>query len=366
MPRVIDVIDHTNVGEDELVYREPQGGSGDWRLGSQVLVGANQAAVFVRGGTPLGVLETGRNTITTGNLPGLSSIVGFVTGGRTPFTADVYFVNLKAMPQVGWGTVKPLWLRSNTGLGILTLRGFGVMELQVSDPTVFLLKYGINSAVVRLNKIKDRLQLAFLGALNDLLLESGASDIMGANAFLSDIEGASLVKLNDKMAEMGLKINALEANPLEPVTLPLEELRDHIPYEVWIEALERSKRLDIGMAAAQNEGLGGSMASAGVGVGVGQMLGSALGQKPGADASALQQQMAQQQLMMQQMMMQMMQNQQGGAAPATSAAAANPQTKEEIQALIDSLDVKLMGGEITQAVYERLVAKWQARLDELR
>jgi hypothetical protein len=78
--------------------------------------------------------------------------------------------------------------------------------------------------------------------------------------------------------------------------------------------------------------------------------------------------MLQQQMMMQQMMMDMMKRQGGGAeaeAPAGSAAPSNPQTKEEIQALIDNLDMKLASGEISEAVYNRLVAKWQERLDSM-
>ena len=53
MPRLIDVVDHTNVGTEEFAWREPQEGSGDFRMGSQVIVGESQAAVFVRG-TPHG------------------------------------------------------------------------------------------------------------------------------------------------------------------------------------------------------------------------------------------------------------------------------------------------------------------------
>jgi hypothetical protein len=65
--------------------------------------------------------------------------------------------------------------------------------------------------------------------------------------------------------------------------------------------------------------------------------------------------------MMQQMMMQMMQNQGGNQAPAAPASE-NPQTKEEIMALIDGLDSKLAKGEISEATYNRLVAKWEERL----
>ncbi len=104
MPRIIDIIDHTNVRNDELAYREPQQGSGDWRMGSQVIVGESQAAVFVRSGEALDVLGTGRHTLSTANLPILSGLIGLATSGRTPFTADLYFVNLKDMPPVGWGT----------------------------------------------------------------------------------------------------------------------------------------------------------------------------------------------------------------------------------------------------------------------
>jgi membrane protease subunit (stomatin/prohibitin family) len=368
MPRIIDVIDHVNVAEDELAYREPQQGSGDWRMGSQVIVGESQAAVFVRGGQALDVLGTGRHTLSTANLPILSGLIGLATSGRTPFTADLYFVNLRDMPQVGWGTVKPIYITTNTGLGIMLLRTHGVMDISVADPMMFLKKYGVNRPILRLRDIKDRIQTMLLGEINNLVLKSGAQNIVEANGVLEEIEGALLVQVNDKFAEMGLRIKAFEANPFDPVTVPIEELRDVVPLEIWLEVLERQKRLDIGMAAAQNEGLGGGMAAAGVGLGVGQQLGSALGANQGPDVSALQQQMMQQQMMMQQMMNQMMNQQQSQAAPpptASSVASANPQTKEEIQALIDSLDQKLASGEISEAIYNRLTAKWQERLDSM-
>jgi uncharacterized membrane protein len=69
-------------------------------------------------------------------------------------------------------------------------------------------------------------------------------------------------------------------------------------------------------------------------------------------------------MMMQQMMMQMMQqNAQGGQAPQPAAsAAAAPQTPDEIQAMIDSLDLRFANGEISEDLYSKLVAKWQAKL----
>lgn len=377
MARIIDVIDHVNVADEELVYREPQQGSGDWRMGSQVIVGESQAAAFVRGGQALDLLTTGRHTLSVANLPILSNIINLGTSGRTPFTADLYFINLRSMPQVGWGTVKPIYLRTNTGLGIMLLRTHGIIDIRISDPMMFLTKYAVNRPVTRMRDIKDRIQTMLLGEINSLLLKSGAQNIVEANGVLEEIEGAMLVQVNDKFREIGMEIQAFEANPFDTVNVPIEELRDIVPLEIWLEVLERQKRLDIGMAAAQNEGLGGGMASAGLGLGVGQQLGATLNPNAGggADVTALQQQMMQQQMMMQQMMQQM-QQQQGGvpAAPPPAPAPApepapvapsNPQTREEIQALIDNLDMKLATGEISEAVYNRLTEKWQERLDTM-
>ncbi|MCU0474545.1 MAG: SPFH domain-containing protein [Anaerolineae bacterium] len=363
--RIIDVIDHTNVLDDELVYREPQDGSGDFRFGSQLIVGESQSAVFVRAGQALDAFGTGRHTLSVANLPILAGLIGLATSGRTPFTADVYFVNTKDLPQVGWGTSKPIYLNVSTGLGILLLRTHGVMELRITDPMRFLKQYGIGKPSTRLKDIKERLQTILLGEINRILLNSGAQTLVDANRVLEEIEGAALVTLNEKFEALGLEIKAFEANPFDTVTVPIEELRDIVPLDTWMNVLERSKRLDIGMAAAQNQGVGGGLASAGVGLGVGQGLGAALnpqGQNP--EMQAMQQQM----MMMQQMMMQqMMQNQPGGAqaaapAAASGAAPANPQTREEVQALIDSLDAKLATGELSEATYQRLVAKWEERL----
>lgn len=362
--RIIDVIDHTNVLDDELVYREPQQGSGDFRFGSQLIVGESQSAIFVRAGQALDAFGTGRHTLSVANLPILSGLIGLATSGRTPFTADVYFVNTKDLPQVGWGTSKPIYLNVSTGLGILLLRTHGVMELRITDPMRFLKQYGVGKPITRLKDIKERLQTVLLGEINRILLNSGVETLVDANRVLEEIEGAALVTINEKFDALGLEIKAFEANPFDTVTVPIEELRDIVPLETWLNVLERSKRLDIGMAAAQNPGVGGGLASAGVGLGVGQGLGAALNPNQGqsSELAAMQQQM----MMMQQMMMQqMMQNQQGGGAgaPANAPAQPNPTTRAEVQALIDGLDAKLAAGEISEAVYQRLVAKWEERLN---
>lgn len=359
MPRIIDVVDHVNVMDDELVYREPQSGSGDFRMGSQVIVQESQAAVFVRGGQVLDSLGPGTHTLSTANLPLLSGLIGLATSGRTPFTADLYFVNLKDMPQVGWGTNPPIVLETpGKGVGVVLLITHGVIDIGVEDPVRFVKQYGVGKAIVRLGDIRDRIQSMLLSEIATLISSSGAASIMDANRLLSDLEGAALARLNEQFAQIGMRIKAFEAKPFTAKEVSTEELRNYVDFDTY----ERIRRLEVADAAASNEGMGGGLAGAGVGLGVGQQIGAALN----PDAAALQQQ---QQMMMMQMMQQMMQNQQGGAQsaaqPAQAAEAAVPQTAEEIRAYLDQLDTKLMNGEISEKIYERLYEKWETRLKEL-
>jgi membrane protease subunit (stomatin/prohibitin family) len=359
MPRIIDVVHHVNIMDDELVYREPQGGAGDFRMGSQVIVQESQAAVFVRQGQVLDALGPGSHTLSTANLPILSGLLGFVTSGRNPFTAELYFVNMKDMPQVPWGTNPPIVLETpGKGVGVVLLITHGVIDIGIEEPTRFVKQYGIGKAIVRIDDIRDRIQTMLLSDIATLISSSGAASIMDANRLLSDLEGAALARLNEQFAQIGMRIKAFEAKPFTAKDVSTEELRNYVDFETY----ERIRRLEVADSAASNTGMGGGLAGAGVGLGVGQQIGATLN----PEAANLQQQ---QQMMMMQMMQQMMQQQQGQQpqqqAPAASASPPVPQTAEEIRAYLDQLDAKLMAGEISEQIYQKMYEKWEARLKEL-
>lgn len=357
--RIIDVIDHTNVMDDEFTYREPQAGSGDWRFGSQVIVGESQVAVFVRKGEALDALGTGRHTLSVANLPILAGLIGMATSGRTPFTADLYFINLKDMPQIGWGTNPPIPLETpGKGMGAVLLSTHGTMNIAMADPMRFLKKFGVGKPVTRVGDIKNAIQTKLLGELTVLLMGSGVQSVPAANGFLGDLEGAMLAKLSEQFEnEFGVRVTSVDANPFRAQQASIDELMNYVSLENY----ERIKRLQIAETAAGNEGMAGGLAGAGVGLGVGQQIGAAM--NPGASEAQAQQQMMQN--MMMQQMMQMMQNQQGNQpqqqAPAATTAA--PQTRAEVQAMIDALDMRFANGEISEAAYNKLVEKWQQKLD---
>jgi membrane protease subunit (stomatin/prohibitin family) len=337
MARILDIVEHPNVGKEELAYREPQAGSGDFRLGSQVIVRENQAAVFVRGGQALDAFGPGSHTITTANIPLLVGLIGKAFSGETPFKAEVYFINMADFPQVGWGTSQPLALETpGKGLGWLLLQGHGVFDVTVSDAQRFAKQYAIGKPVIRLSDIKERLLTVVLGELQDVISTHAPGDLGGLNRMISEIEGAMVAQMRDKFDAVGLTLKAFEMKQLTPAPTSAEDLRNMGLLDVaTYQALQAADAL---RDAAQNPS---GMAGAGVGLGAGVGMGQAL-------AGAFQQPQQQQQ-----------QPAQEQEVPK------KPTTPDEIQALLDNLDMRLANGEISEKAYERLVKKWQDKLDEL-
>ncbi len=335
--RFLDLIEHPNVRKDEMAYREPQGGSGDFRIGSQVIVRENQAAVFVRDGKALDVLGPGQHTITTANIPMVVDLIGKAFGGETPFKAEVYFMNLADFPQEGWGTSQPLALETpGKGLGWLLLQGHGVMDVSISDPQRFATQYAIGKPIVRMSDIKERLLTMVLGELQDIIATHAPGDLMGLNRLISEIEAAALAQLKDKFEQVGLTLKAFEMKPLSASKTTAEDLRNMGLLD--LATYQGLQAADAMRDAAQNPGgVAGTGVGIGAGLGLGQMMAGAM------QAGQQQQQQAQQQ----------------NNVPAT------PKTKDEIEAFLDNLDMRLASGEISEATYERLSSKWQKKLDEM-
>lgn len=109
------------------------------RLGSQVVVNQSQEACFVKGGQLLDILGPGTHSLSTSNLPLLSSIVGLAFGHESPFKAEVYFINKAVSMDAKFGLVPFNMLEPNFKIPIpVTSRGS--FAITVTDTRTFLNK----------------------------------------------------------------------------------------------------------------------------------------------------------------------------------------------------------------------------------
>ncbi|MCL1846260.1 MAG: SPFH domain-containing protein [Defluviitaleaceae bacterium] len=120
---------------DWLVYKHP---SESLVFGTQLIVGEGQAAIFVKSGQICDVFTAGTHTLGTQNLPVLQKILNLPFGGKTPFTAEVFFLNLVAKLDIHWGTSDPIQLVDPKYSTRLRVRAFGQMGLKVHDCAAFL------------------------------------------------------------------------------------------------------------------------------------------------------------------------------------------------------------------------------------
>ena len=133
----MDLIEFFDDAGDIMVAKIPYEGSGEFRLGCQLIVQESQVAVFYRDGQALDGFLPGRHTLSTQNLPMLGRIIGAPFGGKSPFRAYVYFVAMKAFVNLGWGTQAPVLFR-DTDFRMISLRGHGAFSIRIANPRTFL------------------------------------------------------------------------------------------------------------------------------------------------------------------------------------------------------------------------------------
>ncbi len=293
MTRIFDVVEYPSEMADEIVHRFPETGVADLRFGSQVIVRESQNVVFFRDGRALDVLGPGRHTITTANVPLLTNLLGQAFGGRTPFTAEVYYVSMREFADRKWGTPQPIIVRNpGVGLGIALLQGFGTYSFQVKDPQQFVTQLVGAQGAYRTSDIETRLRTMLLSKLQDVLGETTAkSNVMELIGLTEELSAAVRAKGQDDFLAIGLLLKSFYIGNLKPSDKSAEELRQMGMLDM--QTYTQLQAADAMRDAAQNpSGGAGLTAGIGAGMGIGNVLSGSLagmtqgGQAPAAGAGA--------------------------------------------------------------------------------
>ncbi len=345
MARIIDVVQFLDETGREIVHREPPDGPGDFRLGSQVIVRESQTAVFFRDGKALDVFGPGRHTLTTANLPILSGIIGLATMGRSPFPAEVVFVNMKQFLDQKWGTPEPIAFR-DPEFGMARLRAFGSYAYQVKDPQLFVNVIVGQQGIYTTDQIADYLRGIIVSKFADLMGEQKKS-LLDLPSLYSEISAGARANLADDFGALGLTLlqfYVTAITPTEDTAKAIDERASMGAIGNMDAYLKFKAARALGEAAANPSG-GATSTGVGVGAGLGMgaMMAGALGDALRNPASSNV-------------------NAGGGGG---GGAAATPQTPQQVQAMLDNLDMRFANGEISEETYKTLTAKWQQRLKDM-
>ena len=254
----------------ELVHRIPEEGSGEIKYGAQLTVRESQAGVFFYRGKAVGAFGPGRHTLKTANIPILTKIASLPWAMSSPLRAEVYLVNLKVFTNLKWGTRDPVAFKDSE-LGLVRLRAFGVFNLQVVQPVLFINTIVGTKGMLTTTEIEEYLNRVIVSRFNDLMGDRLDSILNLPSRYDALSEGLT-ERLSLDFSHFGIRLTHLYINAVTPPPEVQQAIDDRSRMGAF-QDMNRLMQMKAAMAmekAAQSEGTSG--AAAGMGAGLGLML----------------------------------------------------------------------------------------------
>ncbi len=215
---IIEVIKYDGPN-DVLIWKFP---NEDFNTNTQLIVGPSQEAIFVKGGQVLGRFISGTYTLSTKNYPFIRSLVGLVTGGISPFSCVVYYVNKVVSMGIDWGTDTPISVVDPIYRVPIDIRSYGDFSLQVENGQKLMERLvgqtqGFSHQEVQ-QFFSNMMATQIRGVISSTIMEKGLSPI-GIDAYLGEMSAYALEKISPVFEPYGIVVNHFT---ISAVTAPPE------------------------------------------------------------------------------------------------------------------------------------------------
>jgi membrane protease subunit (stomatin/prohibitin family) len=270
----IEVIDWTEEGNGVLSYRFPTLDR-EIQNGAQLTVRESQMALFVNEGNVADTFTPGRYALTTKNLPILTTLLNWDKSFKSPFKSEVYFFSTREQIDQRWGTQAPISIRDKE-FGVIRLRAFGSFSYQIDEPGTFFQRISGTRESYTASELDGQLRALVVTSIATKLGQAETAFLdMAANQqkFSQQLK----LELDQPFLSYGLKLCSFL---VQSVTLP-EELQAYLDKQSQMNLVGDLKKYanfqaadSIATAAKNDSGLAG----AGVGLGVGSIIGQSFAQ----------------------------------------------------------------------------------------
>lgn len=278
---LIDIIQWLDDSSNTLVYRFERMNN-EIKYGAKLTVREGQMAVFINEGQLADVFKPGMHTLTTQNMPVLSTLKGWKYGFESPFKAEVYFVNTRKFTDLKWGTPGPATMRDSE-FGIVRATAFGIYAIRISDPGIFIKDISGTEGRFTTDSIQENLRGKIGLRIKEVMPELGLS-IIDMEAKVSVIGQMLRDRIQPDFAAMGLELVEVQ---VQDIGLP-EEVEKAIDKRGAIAAvgnLQAYTQYETASSIHDAATTPNSAAGAGMGLGAGfAMGGNMVGQMGGAFA----------------------------------------------------------------------------------
>jgi membrane protease subunit (stomatin/prohibitin family) len=283
----LEVMEWFDETGQEMVHRIPEKGSGDIKFGAQVVVRENQAAVFFRDGKGLDLLGPGRHTLSTLNLPILTRALSLPFGFKSPFRAEIYFVNLKSFTNLKWGTKDPVAFR-DSDLGLVRLRAFGVYAMRILQPLLFINTLVGTQGHYDTESIGNYMREVIVSRFNDMIGEI-LDTILNLPKYYDELGTSLKARVQEDFGKFGMRLEDLFVNSITPPE-DVQKMIDEKSGLMAVGDLDKFMKYKAAkaMGDAAQRGTGGGAGTGmglGLGAGLGMMMPSMLQQSMNAGST---------------------------------------------------------------------------------
>jgi membrane protease subunit (stomatin/prohibitin family) len=271
-----------------LVYKFP---SEELVMGTQVIVNSSQEVIFYKDGAALDLLGAGRHTLSTNNIPVLLKLVNIPFGGKTPFAAEIYYINKTSRLDMKWGTVDPFQIMDPKFGILLGIRAFGRFGITVSDSRKFVTGIvgvlpgsGISDYTLLSEYFKGLVVTKVKDTIAGLIVKNKVSalDIV---AQIDSISNTCKERVSEEFSRFGLNIENFFVESINFPDEDIAKLKSYLEQSAEFNVLgderyNRKRSLDVLEKLAGQQG--GGIAAAGMGLGIGVGAGVSVGSTVGA------------------------------------------------------------------------------------
>jgi excisionase family DNA binding protein len=266
----LEIIEWQDDSRDTLSFRYPSLDK-EIKNGAQLIVNESQVAQFIYLGQFGDTFGPGKHTLTTDNIPILSTLKGWKYGLHSPFKADVYYVNTRLFTGNKWGTANPIMMR-DADFGIVRARAYGIYDFHVTDVKLFLKEVAGTDDHFRLEEFADTMRARIVSVFTDALA-SAKVPVLDVASRYQELGGALLPLINPQVtSKYGIEISSFI---VENVSLPpeVEAAIDKRSSMAAVGNLNDFVKYQMAESIGKDGGEAGSMAGTAAGLGAGLAMG---------------------------------------------------------------------------------------------
>lgn len=283
---IIDLVKWDTRNPKLLAWKFPSQELSTW---TQLIVNESQEALLVTGGVYEGPFKGGRHTLETQNIPLVRNLLGIPFGGKSPFTAEVWYVNKSSVLDLKWGTIDPIQLKDPLYDIMIPVRAFGQFGIRISNSKKFLIKLVGTLSAFDAETVNSYFRGMFSSKtkslISDIIIRKKTS-VLDISMYLDEISNSLKCMFEEVLDDYGIDVIRFD---ITSINVPEEDqsvidLKAALSKKAEVGILgqnyQQVRSFDVLESAVQNESNVGAL----MGIGIGSGLGGAFAPNIGSQA----------------------------------------------------------------------------------